>query len=94
MVQQEAHLVALVEGMALKRPLPSAAVIHRRVRAVAEAQDWRVRSHGTVHAIIVALDPGMVTAMPTLGDDRLFAPDMAPDIAAGTRLVADGGLPT
>ena len=54
-------LVGLVEGMALKRPPPSAAAIHRRVCMVAKAQDWRIPSYGTVHAIIAALDPGMVT---------------------------------
>ena len=55
-----ADLVALVEGMALKRPRSSAAAIHRRVGAVAKAQGWRVPSYGAVHAITAALDPGMV----------------------------------
>ncbi len=54
-------LVALVEGMALKRPRSSAAAIHRRIGAAAKAQGWRVPSYGTVHAIIAALDPGVVT---------------------------------
>ena len=54
-------LVALVEGMALKRPRSSAAAIHRRIGAVAKAQGWRIPSYGTVHAIIAALDPGMMT---------------------------------
>jgi putative transposase len=39
----------------------SAAAIHRRVGAAAKAQGWRIPSYGTVHAIIAALDPGMVT---------------------------------
>ena len=56
-----ADLVALVEGMALKPPRSSAAAIHRRVGAVAKAQGWRVPSYGAVHAIVAALDPGMVT---------------------------------
>ena len=55
-----ADLVALVEGIALKRPRSSAAAIHRRVGAVAKAQGWRVPSYGAVHAITAALDPGMV----------------------------------
>ena len=59
--QLPADLVALVEGMALKRPRSSAAAIHRRITAAAKAQGWRVPSYGTVHAIIAALDPGMVT---------------------------------
>lgn len=56
-----AALVALVEGMALKRPRSSAAAIHRRIGAAAKAQGWRVPSYGTVHAIVAALDPGTVT---------------------------------
>ena len=54
-------LLALVEGMALKRPKSSAAAIHRRVGTVAKLQGWRIPSYGTVHAIIVGLDPGLVT---------------------------------
>lgn len=56
-----AELVALVEGMALKRPQSSAAAIHRRVGTAAKLQGWRVPSYGTVYAITAALDPGMVT---------------------------------
>jgi putative transposase len=56
-----AELVALIEGMGLKRPRLSAAAIHRRISAVAEAQGWRVPSYGTVHAILSRLDPAMVT---------------------------------
>jgi len=59
--QLPADLVALVEGMALKRPRSSAAAIHRRITAAAKAQGWRVPSYGTVHAIIAALNPGLVT---------------------------------
>ena len=54
-------LIALMEGMALKRPRSSAAAIHRRVSTVAKAQDWCVPSYGTVYSLIAALDPGMVT---------------------------------
>ena len=54
-------LVALIEGMGLKRPRSSAAAIHRRVRDVAAAQGWRAPSYGTVHAILSRLDPAMVT---------------------------------
>ena len=56
-----ADLVALVEGLGLKRPRSSAAAIHRRVRDVAAAQGWRAPSYGTVHAILARLDPAMVT---------------------------------
>ncbi len=56
-----ADLVALIEGMALKPPQSSAAAIHRRIGAAAEAQGWRVPSYSTVYAIIAALNPRMVT---------------------------------
>lgn len=56
-----ADLVALIEGMGLKKPRSSAAAIHRRVSAVAKAEGWRVPSYGTVHAILARLDPAMVT---------------------------------
>ena len=59
-------LVAVVEGMALKRPRSSAATIHRRIGAAANAQGWPIPSYGTVHAIIAALDRGMMT----LAQDR------------------------
>ncbi len=64
-----AALVALIEGMALKRSRSSVAAIHRRVIAVAKVQGWVVPSYGTVHAITAALDPGMVT----LAQDGLAA---------------------
>lgn len=54
-------LVALIEGMGLKKPRASAATIHRRIAAIAKAQDWRVPSYGTVHAILARLDPALVT---------------------------------
>ena len=56
-----ADLVALVEGMGLKRPRASAAAIHRRVGAIAKAQDWHAPAYGTVHAILARLDPALVT---------------------------------
>lgn len=53
-------LVALVEGMGLKRPRLSAAAIHRQVSEVAKTKGWRIPSYGAVHAILARLDPGMV----------------------------------
>jgi putative transposase len=62
----EAHrlpddVVALIEGMGLKKPRASAAAIHRRIRNLADAQGWAVPSYGTVYAILANLDPVMVT---------------------------------
>lgn len=54
-------LVGLVEGLALRKPRLSAAAIHRKVTDIAEGRDWAVPSYATVHGIIRALDPAMVT---------------------------------
>jgi len=56
-----ADLVAVIEGMGLKRPRSSAAAIHRRIVAVAKAQGWRTPSYGTTCAILARLDPAMLT---------------------------------
>ena len=53
-------LVRLIEGLALTRPPPSAAFVHRQVALVATRQGWRVPSYRTVAAIIAHLDPGLV----------------------------------
>jgi putative transposase len=54
-------LVTLIEGMGLKKPRLSAALIHRRVAKLARAEGWTVPSYGTVHAILAQLDPAMVS---------------------------------
>src|SRR5690606_34950718 len=54
-------LVRTVEGMALTRPPPSAAAIHRRLLEIAPEQGWPVPAPRTVRAIIAALDPAMRT---------------------------------
>lgn len=53
--------VALIEGLALRRPAPSAAHVHRRVRSIAAARGWPVPSYATVRSITTALDDGLVT---------------------------------
>ena len=55
------ELVALVEGMALKKPRASAAAIHRRIGKIAPAQGWRVPSYSMVYAILAAIDPATMT---------------------------------
>ena len=55
-----AVLVELVEGLALRRPAPPIAFIHRRVVEVAREHEWPAPSYATVHAVIRALDPGLV----------------------------------
>lgn len=49
------QIIDLVEGLALRRPRLSAAVIHRRVAALAEERGWVVPSCATVPAIVAAL---------------------------------------
>ena len=56
-----AEVVALIEGMALTKPRPSAAAIHRRVAAIAVERGWPAPSRRSVQAIVGALDPAMVT---------------------------------
>jgi hypothetical protein len=50
-----ADLVALIEGMGLKKPQSSATAIWRRVGAVAEAKGWPVPSYGRVYANLACL---------------------------------------
>jgi putative transposase len=55
-----AVLVELIEGLALRRPAPPIAFIHRRVVDVALEHGWPAPSYATVHAVVRALDPGLV----------------------------------
>ena len=56
-----AELVELVEGLALTKPRPTLASVHRRIVGICETHRWPVPSYGVVRSIIVALDPGMVS---------------------------------
>jgi len=51
----------LIEGLALRTPVPSAAHVHRQVTAVAEREGWPVPSYSSVYAIIRGIDPAMAT---------------------------------
>jgi putative transposase len=53
--------VALIEGLALRRPRPSVATIHRQVAAVARERGWPVPSYARVYDIVRALDPALLT---------------------------------
>lgn len=55
------ELVAAIEGMALRRPRPSAATVHRCAVQIAERHGWRAPSYATVHAIVRGLNPAMVS---------------------------------
>ncbi|WP_268961344.1 Mu transposase C-terminal domain-containing protein [Nonomuraea cypriaca] len=50
----------LIEGLALRPPRRSVAVIHRQAVSVATAQGWPVPGYSTVHEIVRNLDPALV----------------------------------
>jgi hypothetical protein len=50
----------LIEGLALRPPRASVAVIHRQAASVATAQGWPVPGYSTVHEIVRNLDPALV----------------------------------
>ena len=52
-------LVAIIEGLALRRPAPTAAHVHRRVTAIAADRGLPAPSYSTVLQIIAAIDPGL-----------------------------------
>jgi putative transposase len=54
-------LAQLVEALALQKPAPSVATIHRKVAAIATAQSLYVPSYDVVHDIVRQLDPALVT---------------------------------
>ena len=53
------ELQLLIEGLALKRPPPTIATIHRNVTTVARQHGWPVPSYATVHDIVRRLDPAL-----------------------------------
>ena len=54
-------LALLVEALALHKPAPSIATLHRKVAAIATAQGLHVPSYDVVHDIVRQLDPALVT---------------------------------
>ncbi len=55
------ELAQCIEGLALRRPPPTAVAVHRRVAKVCEERGWATPSYGTVYDIIQQLDHGLVT---------------------------------
>src|SRR5207247_4050325 len=55
------ELQKLIEGLALRRPPPTAAHIHRQITPIAQARGWDLPSYRTVAALIQRLDPALVT---------------------------------
>jgi putative transposase len=54
-------LTALIEGMALRKPRPSVAALHREVAKIAADRVIAAPSYATVHAIVRGLDPALTT---------------------------------
>ncbi|GAA2367508.1 DDE-type integrase/transposase/recombinase [Nonomuraea africana] len=54
-------LQLLIEGLALQRPPPSIATIHRQAAVVAVEQGWPAPSYATTYAVVSALDPALAT---------------------------------
>lgn len=55
------ELVRLIEGLALRRPPPSAATVCRQVQPVVKAQGWPEPTYRSVFNIVSRLDPALVT---------------------------------
>jgi putative transposase len=55
------ELLLLIEGLALRRPAPSVAAIHRQVAEIARGHGWPVPSYSRVYEIVRGLDPALVT---------------------------------
>lgn len=55
-----ADLLAAVEGLALRRPAPQAAQVHRAAAQIAVDRGWKVPSYTVVREIIAGLDRGLV----------------------------------
>ena len=47
--------VAAIEGLALRRPAPPIATVHRRAADIAERERWPVPSYATVYTIVRAI---------------------------------------
>ncbi len=54
-------LVEAVEALALRRPAPTAAFIHRRVAGIARHRGLPAPSYSTVRSIVTGIDPGLRT---------------------------------
>jgi len=55
------ELVRVIEGLALRRPRPSVATVWRQTSLAAGEHGWPAPSYSTVHSIVTALDPQLMT---------------------------------
>jgi len=54
-------LQLLIEGLALRRPPPTIATVHRQAAEVARAQGWPVPGYAAVYDVVTSIDPAMAT---------------------------------
>ena len=52
---------ALIEALALRKPPPTAAFVHRQIAAIAAQQGWPIPSYRAVYEVMQRLDPALVT---------------------------------
>jgi transposase InsO family protein len=52
---------SLIEGLALRKPRPSIAVLHREVTKIATERQVAAPSYATVHAIVLGINPALTT---------------------------------
>ena len=55
------ELVTLIEGLALRRPPPKIAQVHREAVRIAEEKGWSAPSYPVVYRIVADLDRGLVS---------------------------------
>jgi putative transposase len=55
------ELKAFIEGLALRKPPPTVALVHRQVKAVALRKGWPVPNYQRVYRVVKHLDPALVT---------------------------------
>jgi putative transposase len=57
--QMPPDLKLLIEGLALRRPPPTTATVHRQAADLAREQGWPVPSYAAVYDVVEAIDPAM-----------------------------------
>src|SRR6266542_4368677 len=55
------ELQLLIEGLALRRPPPTIATVHRQAAEVARAQGWPAPGYAAVYDVVQSIDPAMAT---------------------------------
>ena len=80
------ELVRLIEGLALSKPRPAIATIHRKATEICAQERWPVPSYGVVRAIVADMDVVIAdtqAAIDGLDEVDLTSQDVAIAIKAG-----------